>query len=53
MDIDRYLLLNQPGWDRLAELSGRARWKRSSLSAAEIDELTAELVAMAWPGDPG
>ncbi len=39
MDIDRYLLLNQPGWDRLAELSGRARWKRSSLSAAEIDEL--------------
>ena len=41
MDIDRYLLQNQPGWDRLAELSGRARWHRSGLSAAEIDELVA------------
>jgi uncharacterized membrane protein SpoIIM required for sporulation len=39
VDIDRYLLLNQPGWDRLAELSGRARWRRSTLSAEEIDEL--------------
>ena len=41
MDIDRYLLQNQPGWDRLAELSGRARWHRSDLSAEEIDELVA------------
>jgi len=41
VDIDRYLLQNQPGWDRLAELSGRARWHRSSLTAAEIDELVA------------
>lgn len=41
MDIDRYLLQNQPAWARLAELSGRARWHRSSLTAAEIDELVA------------
>jgi hypothetical protein len=41
VDIDRYLLQNQPGWDRLAELSGRARWHRSSLAAPEIDELVA------------
>jgi uncharacterized membrane protein SpoIIM required for sporulation len=41
VDIDRYLLQNQPGWERLAELSGRARWRRSGLSAAEIDELVA------------
>lgn len=39
MDIDRYLLQNQPSWDRLAALSGRARWNRSSLTAEEIDEL--------------
>jgi len=41
VDIDRYLLQNEPAWARLADLSGRARWRRSSLSAAEIDELVA------------
>jgi uncharacterized membrane protein SpoIIM required for sporulation len=41
VDIDRYLVENQPGWDRLAELAGRARWRRSSLSPTEIDELVA------------
>jgi uncharacterized membrane protein SpoIIM required for sporulation len=41
VDIDRYLLQNQPGWDRLSELSSRARWRRSGLSAPEIDELVA------------
>ena len=41
MDIDRYLVQNQPGWDRLAQLASRARWRRSSLTAAEIDELVA------------
>src|SRR5690606_7507149 len=28
-------------WDRLAELSSRARWRRSSLGPDEIDELVA------------
>ena len=41
MDIDRYLLENEAGWKRLAELAGRARWRRSSLSPGEIDELVA------------
>jgi uncharacterized membrane protein SpoIIM required for sporulation len=41
VDIDRYLVENQPGWDRLAQLAARARWHRSSLDADEIDELVA------------
>lgn len=41
MDIDRYLVENQADWDRLAELTGRARWRRTSLDATEIDELVA------------
>ncbi len=41
MDIDRYLVANQEGWDRLAELSSRARWRRTSLTPDEIDELVA------------
>jgi uncharacterized membrane protein SpoIIM required for sporulation len=41
VDIDRFLHTNQPGWQRLADLSRRARWRRTSLTAAEIDELVA------------
>ncbi|MGI8794094.1 MAG: stage II sporulation protein M [Acidimicrobiales bacterium] len=39
MDLDRFLAINQPAWDRLAGLTGRARGGLSSLSAAELDEL--------------
>ena len=41
MDIDRYLVLHQPEWDRLADLTSRARRQRRALGGAEIDELVA------------
>jgi uncharacterized membrane protein SpoIIM required for sporulation len=41
VDIDHYLAVNQPGWDRLAHLTSRARRSRRALSPAEIDELVA------------
>ncbi|MBW3614065.1 MAG: stage II sporulation protein M [Actinobacteria bacterium] len=37
--LDRFLATNQPVWDRLAQLTGRANGGVSRLSAAEIDEL--------------
>ncbi len=37
--FDRFLATNQPLWDRLAQLTGRAGGGVSRLSAAEIDEL--------------
>ena len=39
MDIDRYIATNTPVWNRLAELSGRARHSVARLPAAELDEL--------------
>ncbi|HET9443503.1 MAG TPA: stage II sporulation protein M [Acidimicrobiales bacterium] len=39
MDIDRFLSANQPVWDRLSELTGRANRGVSRLAAPEIDEL--------------
>lgn len=39
MDIDRYIAVNQPTWDRLAALTGRARRRVGALDAAELDEL--------------
>lgn len=39
MDIDRFLATNQPLWDRLAYLTGRAGRGLGRLSAAELDEL--------------
>lgn len=38
-NLDRFLATNQPLWDRLAQLTGRAGGGVSRLSAAEIDEL--------------
>ncbi len=39
MDIDRYIARNQPTWDRLDDLTARARRKVADLSPAELDEL--------------
>lgn len=39
MDIDRFLALNRPAWDRLADLTSRAHRGVSRLSAPELDEL--------------
>lgn len=39
MDIDRFLVTNEPLWTRLGELTARARRGVSRLSAAELDEL--------------
>ena len=39
MDIDRFLAVNGPTWDRLAELTGRATRGVSGLEAVELDEL--------------
>jgi uncharacterized membrane protein SpoIIM required for sporulation len=39
VDIDRYIARNQPAWDRLAELTRRARHRVGDLAPAELDEL--------------
>lgn len=41
MDIDRYIARNQPSWDRLDDLTGRARRKVADLAPQELDELLA------------
>ncbi len=40
MDVDRYIRLHRPTWNRLAELTARVRRRPSKLDAAEIDEFT-------------
>jgi uncharacterized membrane protein SpoIIM required for sporulation len=39
VDLDWYLAANRPSWDRLADLSNRARQGRGRLAPAEVDEL--------------
>jgi len=39
VDIDRYITRNEPAWQRLAELTGRAHRRVGDLSPAELDEL--------------
>jgi uncharacterized membrane protein SpoIIM required for sporulation len=39
MDIDRYIALNQPTWDRLGALTARAGRSVRGLSPPELDEL--------------
>ena len=39
MDIDRYIALNQPSWERLAQLTRSARHRVADLDPAELDEL--------------
>jgi uncharacterized membrane protein SpoIIM required for sporulation len=39
MDIDRFIVDNQPTWDRLAALTAGARRRVGSLDDAELDEL--------------
>lgn len=39
MDIDRYIARNQPAWDRLDDLTARARRKVANLQPGELDEL--------------
>jgi uncharacterized membrane protein SpoIIM required for sporulation len=41
MDIDRFIARNQPVWDRLGELTGRARRGLRNLDPPELDELVA------------
>ncbi len=41
MDLDRFIATNQPAWQRLDELAGRARLRVAALSADELDELIA------------
>jgi len=41
MDVDRFLLSNQPAWARLDELTARAGHGVRRLSASELDELVA------------
>lgn len=41
MDIDRYIARHQPTWDRLDDLTRRARRKVGDLSTDELDELVA------------
>ncbi len=38
MDVDRFIALNSPGWERTAQLARRAG-RRRDLSGSEIDEL--------------
>ncbi|MGH9244681.1 MAG: stage II sporulation protein M [Acidimicrobiales bacterium] len=60
MDIDRFIVTNQPAWSRLAQLVARAR-RPKRLEPAELDELvqlyqrvSAHLShARAYYGDPG
>jgi uncharacterized membrane protein SpoIIM required for sporulation len=39
VDLDRFLATNRPSWDRLADLSAKARSRPSSLTPDEVDEL--------------
>lgn len=39
MDIDRYIAVHQPSWDRLAALTAKARRSVRGLQAGELDEL--------------
>ncbi|MEZ5141733.1 MAG: stage II sporulation protein M [Acidimicrobiales bacterium] len=39
MDIDRYIARNQASWDRLDDLTGRARRRVGNLTPDELDEL--------------
>ena len=39
MDIDSYIARNQPSWDRLGALTGRARHRVADLQPPELDEL--------------
>lgn len=39
MDLDRFLAVNTPTWNRLAELNDRAGRRPGRLSGAELDEL--------------
>jgi uncharacterized membrane protein SpoIIM required for sporulation len=39
VDIDRFLVANQPTWDRLSQLTARANRGLRHLDAAELDEL--------------
>jgi uncharacterized membrane protein SpoIIM required for sporulation len=39
VDIDRYIARNQPGWDRLEQLTKAARQGIATLSPGELDEL--------------
>ena len=41
MDIDRFIARNQPTWNRLGELTGRARRGMRNLGPGEVDELVA------------
>lgn len=61
MDLDRFLALNRPAWDRLADLTRRARSRPASLAPAEVDEFvtlyqrasTQLSFARTHYGDPG
>ncbi len=39
MDLDRYLTVNRPDWDRLRQLSSAARSRPSGMTPAEIEEM--------------
>ena len=39
MDLDRYLIVNRPGWQRLRDLAATARRRPSHLTPVEVDEL--------------
>ena len=39
MDVDRFLAVHGPAWDRLAVLTGKARRGVGRLDALELDEL--------------
>jgi uncharacterized membrane protein SpoIIM required for sporulation len=39
VDIDRYIAINGPAWDRLAQLTARAQRSPGRLDAAQLDEL--------------
>jgi uncharacterized membrane protein SpoIIM required for sporulation len=39
VDIDGYIARNEPTWQRLAQLTGRARRRINDLAPAELDEL--------------
>jgi uncharacterized membrane protein SpoIIM required for sporulation len=41
MDIDRFIARNQQAWDRLGDLTGRARRSLRNLEPQELDELVA------------
>ena len=40
MDVDRYIRLHRPTWNRLDDLTRRVRRRPSRLTAEEIDEFT-------------